>query len=242
MSDVTSNDIGLALDRLGLRPGDLVVVHSSLSSFGRVAGGAGAVVDALLRTISAGGTLFVPTFTYGTQPFDPATTPSLDGAVTEAVRRRPDAVRSHHPTHAVAGIGPAAAEVLAGHERTTPFGLASPLWRLWERGGRVLLIGVDHRANSMIHVAEEWAKVPYLDRTRVAQVVRSGGAVEEVIVRRGGCSAGFNRIDEPLRAAGRVNETTVGTARLLLAGAGDVVAAAAAMLKKDPAALLCGRA
>ena len=44
--------------------------------------------------------------------------------------------------------------------------------------------GVDHRANSMIHVAEESLRLPYLDRTRVARVVRPDGTAEEVIVRR----------------------------------------------------------
>ena len=225
-----------------MSPGDLLIVHSSLSSFGHVAGGADAVARTLLDAVSPDGTVFVPTYTYARVQFDPGTSPSFDGAITEAVRRMPGAVRSKHPTHSMAGVGPAAAEVLAGHEAlTSPFGPDSPIWRLWQRDAKVLLIGVDHRANSMIHVAEESLNLPYLNRTRVAQVVRPGAAVEEVTLRRPGCSAGFNKIDASLRRGSKVLQAKVGDASLVLVRARDVVAAAEAMLRADPAALLCDR-
>jgi aminoglycoside 3-N-acetyltransferase len=183
--------------------------------------------------------VFVPTFNYGQLPFDPATTPSLAGAITEALRRRRDALRSQQPTHPWSGIGPAAREVLDGHEHATPFGRGSPIWRLWERDARVLLLGVDHRANSMIHVAEESLDLPYLAQTRVAKLLRPDGSTDEVTVRRPGHSGGFNKVDPPLRAAGKVRETTVGQANLTLLGGHDLVAAAQAMLRHDPASLLC---
>lgn len=240
MPDITSSEILAALRKLSLRPGDLLVVHSSLSSFGAtIEGGADAVVDALLAVVSPGGSVFVPTFNYAQLPFDPATTPSLAGAISEALRRRPEALRSRQPTHPWAGTGPAAPEVLDGHERTTPFGRGSPIWRLWERDAHVLLLGVDHRANSMIHVAEESLDLPYLKQTRVARLLRPDGSNEEVTVRRPGHSGGFNKIDPLLRAAGKLRETTVGQSRFTLIGGHDLVAAAQSMLRRDPAALLC---
>jgi aminoglycoside 3-N-acetyltransferase len=242
MSDVTSTDILTALGSLGVRPGDLLVVHSSLSSFGHVIGGADAVAGALLDAVSPGGSLFVPTYTYARVPFDPVTSPSFDGAITEAVRHMPGAIRSKHPTHAMAGVGPASAEILAGHENlTSPFGPGTPIWRLWERDALVVLLGVDHRANSMVHVAEESLDLPYLRRTRVAQVVRPGGAIEEVVLRRPGCSAGFNKLDDILRAGGKLQEAKVGDATVRVARARDVVSAAERLLRDDPAALLCDR-
>ena len=48
---------------LGVSHGATVVVHSSLSAFGAVHGGAQAIVDALLHAIGESGTLVVPTFT-----------------------------------------------------------------------------------------------------------------------------------------------------------------------------------
>src|SRR5688500_962738 len=108
---VTAHHIVDAIRELGVRPGDLLLVHSSLSSFGRVTGGAPAVARALVDVVSPGGTVFVPTFNYGQLPFDPATTPSLTGAITESFRALPGAVRSLQPTHPVAAIGPEAQSI-----------------------------------------------------------------------------------------------------------------------------------
>src|SRR5688572_7012974 len=99
MSDVTPTDIVVALRSLGVAPGHLLVVHSSLSSLGRVEGGADAVARALVDAVAPGGTVFVPTFNYGKLAYDAATTPSLVGAISEATRRLPGARRSLHPTH-----------------------------------------------------------------------------------------------------------------------------------------------
>jgi aminoglycoside 3-N-acetyltransferase len=238
MSDVTQHDIVAAVRSLGVQPGDLLLAHTSLKSFGRVEGGAVTVAQALIDIVSPGGTVVVPTFNYGTLAYDPATSPSLTGAVTDAFWRLPGAMRSAHPTHAFAGFGPDAPPILRDHERVYPFGPASPLWRMWERDAWVVLIGCDHRASSMIHVAEEAMNVPYLGRTRVAHVQR-GHEVTDVIVRRPGCSNGFNVVDDPLRRAGKIRETLVGSAKLLLMRASDIFAAASVLLRNDPASLLC---
>jgi aminoglycoside 3-N-acetyltransferase len=237
--DVSRSDIVSAIRTLGVGVGDELLVHSSLSSFGRVHGGAATVVQALLDTVAPGGTVCVPTFNYGQLPYDRTTTPSLTGAITESFRRLSGAVRSGHPTHPLAALGPQAQSLLEGHERTTPFGPGSPLWRLWERDAWVLLIGCDHRANSMIHVAEEFARVPYLDRTRVTKVLQPDGRCVDIIVRRPGDSMGFNKVDAPLRARGAIRDAVVGNANLMLMRAGDVVTTASEMLKRDPDALLC---
>src|SRR4051794_27281970 len=107
MSDLTRDMIVDGLRDLGLRPGDLVVAHSSYKSFGLpVAGGPRAVAEALIDAVSPGGSVFVPAFNYGQLPYAPVTTPSLDGAVSEAFRQLPGVTRSPHPTHPLAGIGP----------------------------------------------------------------------------------------------------------------------------------------
>src|SRR5687768_12720625 len=90
---ITSAEIARALRALGLERGDCVLVHSSLSRIGRVAGGAEAVVDALLEVVGTEGTLAVPTFPFtgsmleylrSDPPFDAETTPSRMGAISEA--------------------------------------------------------------------------------------------------------------------------------------------------------------
>ena len=233
-----------ALRSLGVQSGDLLLAHTSLSSLGHVPGGAPEAAQALVDAVSPGGTVFVPTFTYDRSAFDPATSPSLVGAISEALRGFPGAVRSNHPTHSLAGIGPAAAEILAGHSGHDPFGPGSPLWRLYERDAWVLLLGCDHRANSMIHVAEELAGpevVPYLTRTRTARLRNPDGSETELTVRRPGCSAGFNAVAGPLLGARNVHQGHAGAAPLILVRAADVVYSTANLLRSNPAALLCHR-
>src|SRR5687768_16547658 len=82
--------------------------------------------------------------------------------------------------------------------------------------------------------------VAYLGRTRVARLLRDG-KVTDVLVRRPGCSNGFGAMDEPMRRTGTVRETTVGLARVTLMRAETIVAVAGDLLRRDPAALLCGR-
>jgi aminoglycoside 3-N-acetyltransferase len=122
---VTKLDIEDGLKKIGLSKGDVVAVHGSLSSFGRVEGGAETVVDALLDVLGAEGTLVVPTFTYGLDVYDPKESPSMVGAISEAVRKRTNALRSLHPTHSVAAIGELADVVTEGHEKVHAFARGS---------------------------------------------------------------------------------------------------------------------
>ena len=98
------NELENAFRSLGLGQGDIVFVHSSLSSIGYVEGGADTVVDALLGVLSQEGTLAVPTFTDsdGGVLFDPVADRSGMGRISETVRTRPQALRSVHMYHSVA--------------------------------------------------------------------------------------------------------------------------------------------
>jgi hypothetical protein len=115
---LTKERLKEGLLQIGLEPGDHVMMHSSLKSFGFVAGGADtvldAVLDAVLETVGDEGTLLVPTNTFNgsltvylrsLQEIDLRTTPSQMGKITETARTRPDFIRSIHPTHPVAGSG-----------------------------------------------------------------------------------------------------------------------------------------
>jgi aminoglycoside 3-N-acetyltransferase len=236
--EIKTPDLLSMLHDLGIASGDLLLTHSSYKSLAGAAGPPEAVARTLVDAVRPGGSSFVPTFNYGELPWNIATTRSLAGIITETFRKLPGAVRSDHPTHPLAGIGPAAAEILAGHKAVRPFGPASPVWRLWERNAWVLLIGVDHTTNSTIHVAEELMDVPYIRRVRTTTVLADGREIQ-ITVRRPPCSNGFNVVDAPLRQRGQIRETRFGNARLLLMRSRDLVAVAVDLLRDDPTALLC---
>src|SRR3954447_18018586 len=230
MESIRPEQILDTIRAMGVRGGDLLMAHTSYKSFGAaIAGGPTAVAQALVDVVAPGGSVFVPTFNYGQVPYDPAITRSFDGAVSEAFRQLPGAMRSPHPTHPLAGVGRDAAEIIREHDANAGvFASGSPFWKLWQRNAWVLLIGCGHESNSTIHVAEEIVQVPYLSRARTGQVIRDGQVVD-VTVQRPGCSNGFPKIDPALRAAGKVIDGTVGASRLMLMCASDLVATAVSL-------------
>lgn len=253
---VTERDIVAGLGRLGLEAGSVVVVHSSLSSFGHVEGGAETVIAALKSTVTPSGLLIMPTHTYclkgrpGVQPFDPRTTPSETGIIPSVFWHQGDVVRSRHPTHSVAAWGDRAAELVADHDRRGPVGHDSPLDRAATWGGHVLQMGTSHGTNTTLHLAEVLADVPYLATPyrvkwgTTALVLRDDGSVDEVEMvanERPGCSGGFRAVEPLLEAGGLTRETTIGRCRARLTRMSDLLRVAVEMLRLDPAALLCRR-
>lgn len=182
-----------ALESLG-RPGyRVVLVHSSLSACGYIPGGALTVIEAL-RTWCEGATLVMPTHTYCypdaeglSKTFDPKSTPSVVGAIGDMFWRQPSVVRSLHPTHSLAAVGPMAATVIAGHDLcTTPCGVGTPYHRLVEWDAGVLMFGVTFDSYTLFHTAEDAAEVPYLYERNpyLLQVREPDGGVRKFSLRR----------------------------------------------------------
>jgi aminoglycoside 3-N-acetyltransferase len=87
--------------------------------------------------------------------FDRAVTRSYGvGVLPEVVRTWPGAERSDHPHTSFAAVGPAAAELMAGHRLDCQLGEASPLAALERAGGSVLLLGVGFDRCTTFHLAE----------------------------------------------------------------------------------------
>ncbi len=170
MFTLTRQDLVLGLRSLGLNAGDNVLVHSSLSSFGYVEGGAETVIDALLDVVTSTGTVIVPTLT-GNETlsvenppvFDVKETSAWTGVIPETLRKRSEAVRSLHPTHSVAAIGKNAHLLTQGHQYSvTPCDESSPYGCLaLHPDSYILLIGVDHQSSTMFHYIEEVVGVEY---------------------------------------------------------------------------------
>jgi len=223
---VTRADIVAGLREIGLRPGDLVQVHSSLSAFGYVEDGADTVVDALLEVLGSEGTLMVPTFNHGREAvFDPATSPSVSGKITEAVRARPQAHRSVHPTHAYCAIGLLAEWLTSEHLEIGTFDWNCPLGKLIQRDGLILLLGVGMNTNTAAHIAEARFGAPCLGiREHPRKVLLDGQVIDAWSVRwrRGKCRVEWEPIEEAMRARGMIRDGRIGDGKLMLMRACDM--------------------
>lgn len=185
----TRDSLADDLRGIGIRPGEALLVHSSLSSLGWVCGGAEALVSALLDALGEDGTLIVPAHSGGnsdpsewshppvpenwwptiraTMPaYDPRTSPTRGvGVVPETVRNWPGAVRSAHPQTSFAAVGPRAAELTEGHRIDDRLGESSPLARLEEAGARVLLLGSGYDSCTAFHLAEYRLPAPLVENS-----------------------------------------------------------------------------
>jgi aminoglycoside 3-N-acetyltransferase len=174
----TVKGISADLRNLGLQSGQTVLVHSALSAFGYVVGGERTVVTALLDTLGPDGTLVVPTHSsdlsdprHWSHPPIPQTwwetvraeMPAYDpqltgtrkmGAIPEFVRHLPGAQRSAHPTSSFCALGPNADFITANHALDNGFDDHSPLGRLYDLEASILLLGVGHLNNTVLHLAE----------------------------------------------------------------------------------------
>ena len=218
---LTREDIVADLQRLGVTPGMDLIVHSSLSAIGWVRGGAETVVDALLEAVGPEGTLLMPSFHHrAADIFNPAVTPTTNGAIPDAFWRRPGVVRSMHPTHAVAACGPRAAEWCANHVEIGIWAAKSPIGRLIHAGGYLLGLGVDHTSSTAYHVAEVSLDAPCLDSFGDPRpVVMPDGSVQQVPGlrwRAGTCPVSPRRLNEDLDRAGRQRHGKVGRADCVL--------------------------
>ena len=152
---------------LGVRAGDVLLVHSAMKPLGPVEGGCAGVLDALFDVLTGTGTLLMPALTYTTvtkeQPvFSAAGSPSCVGKLSEAFRRTPGVLRSVHPTHSVCAAGKLAWELTGEHllDRT-PVGPHSPFRKLVGCGGKILMLGCGLSPNTFMHGVEEEAQVSY---------------------------------------------------------------------------------
>lgn len=156
------------LQRLGLKKGDAVLIHSSYKSMGGLCGGIQTLVEALLSVISDTGTLIAPTLTYRdvsveNPVFHYENTPSCVGAVSEYIRTMDGAVRSIHPTHSCAALGAKQDWYIRGHELDrTPVGDNSPFYKLQADGGKVLMLGCGLKCNTSMHGVEEHFPTAYV--------------------------------------------------------------------------------
>ena len=186
---ITQERLQADLRALGLEPGMVVCVHTSLRRMGWVCGGAVTLIRALQEAVRSFGTIVMPTHSgdysdpqvwenppvprswwqtiRDTMPaFDPEITPTRGvGRVPELFRTFPDVVRSSHPQVSFAAWGEQAIEIASDHALEFGLGDTSPLGRLYDADASVALLGAGFETNTSFHLAEYRAQ--YASKERV---------------------------------------------------------------------------
>jgi aminoglycoside 3-N-acetyltransferase len=240
---VSTAEVAHQLGRLGVEPGGVLLVHTSFRAVRPVANGPAGLIQALRDALGPEGTLVMPSWTGSDDdPFDPRTTPASPdlGIVADTFWQLRGVVRSNH-LQAFAAVGPQAAHITADPLPLPPHIPASPVGRVHEHDGQVLLLGVGHDANSTLHLAELMADVPYR-LPKHCTVLQNGRPTRIDYGENDHCCQRFALADNWLRARGLQSEGTVGHAQgrpnARLARARDIVAVAIEHLRRDPLVFL----
>ena len=184
----TIHTIKRDLRNLGIKEGDIVLVHSSMSKLGWVCGDEVTVVQALLDVVGKEGTIVMPAHTGGntnpdswshppvpetwrepirrTMPsFNVKNTPTRGmGKIAECFRNYEGTVRSNHPQLSFCANGRFKNEIVEKHDLSYALGMNSPLGKLYELDAKILLLGVGYSNCTSMHVAETLVSKPNLVR------------------------------------------------------------------------------
>jgi aminoglycoside 3-N-acetyltransferase len=163
----TERSLLLDLQHSGIAAGDTILVHSSLSKIGNVIRGGKTVIDTLIAHIGPEGNIAMPSYSYvdsmektSRTPeyvFDPLTSPSIVGKITEEFRKLPGVERSVHPTHSICVFGPKSTFITEGHlAAKTNFGKDTPFHRIRELNGKIVGLGINLGPVTIYHTVEDF--------------------------------------------------------------------------------------
>lgn len=222
------------LRSLGVEDGGVLLVHTSFRAVAPIQDGPEGLIAALGEAVGRGGTLVMPAWSGGDEVFDPARSQVSKGlgVVPRTFSSMPEVLRSGH-VHAFAARGPLAREILRDPLPLPPHIPASPVGRVHEVDGQVLLLGVNHDADTTIHLAEILGGAPYrVSKSRM--VLENGMPTRLVYGENDHCCARFTLVDDWLRAAGHQSEGVVGRAPARLARSRAIVDCVVPRLERDP--------
>jgi aminoglycoside 3-N-acetyltransferase len=197
---ITPGDIEEALSSAGVRQGETLMLHASLSRIGWIVGGVQTLIDSILSRLGPRGLLAMPAHSNDLSdpanwenppvpetwvrvirdhmpPYDPGRSPALRlGMAAEYFRSLPGVVRSAHPHYSLAALGPEAEDLTANHALDFSMSDSSPYGRLYAKNSRILLFGVGYENCTLLHVAEYLAHWPgKQEEAYRAPVERRGG-------------------------------------------------------------------
>lgn len=177
---LTRPDLIEDLKRIGLVEGDLVMVHAGVSRIGALINGPDTLIDALLEVVGTSGTVMAYTdwdARYedlldgdGCVPepwrgriagYDASRSRAIrdNGVFPEFLRTTPGAKRSANPGASIAAVGEMAGWLASGHVLDYGYGEISPLAKLVEAGGKILMVGAPLDTMTLLHHAEHLARI-----------------------------------------------------------------------------------
>lgn len=186
------------LAALGLEAGQTVMMHGSFKSLGGLMGGPNTVIDSLLDVLGEQGTLMMyvgwndmpdfydippdeqPLYRQHHPPFDPLTARAVrdHGILADCLRTWPNVRRSLNPEASMAAVGRQADEITRDHPLNFGYGLGTPLHRLSEWGGKVLILGSPVSTVTLLHHAEALANMRHKNLVRHhCPILRDGKTV-----------------------------------------------------------------
>lgn len=235
---ISSSQLTQQLLDLGVTPGSVLLVHCAFSKVKPVENGPVGLITALQSALGPNGTLVMPSMSDDDeQPFNPRMTPCLGmGVVANTFWHLPNVLRSDSP-HAFAASGPHAARIMAAHPIDVPHGLDSPVGRVYDLDGQVLLLGVDHDANTTIHLAEYLAGVRYR-RKKYLFLLQNGQPVRFDYEEIDHCCQNFQLVNQWLEARNLQRWGRVGHAEARLARSRDIVDVVVEHLQHDETVFL----
>lgn len=186
---VTGSQAVAELRRCGIGDGDVLLTHSALRPFGDVPGGATTIAAALREAVGPTGTVVAPAFTFRhevveTPVIDPANDYSEMGAISEAIRVTPGALRSTAYRHSFSAIGGQAATITGTDPGLSVFDLRSTFGRLLALNAKIVLLGLTYVSCTSFHFGEYLVQIP--DRHLVERPVRlrreDGGLTPAVLL------------------------------------------------------------
>src|SRR5262245_3649467 len=220
---ISRRQLSKQLRDLGVEPGRVLLVHTSFAKIRPIEDGPQGLIAALRSALGPQGTLVMPSMTEDDDhPFDPKTTPCIGmGIVSDMFWRLPGVLRSDNPS-AFAAVGGQAVRITAPHPIDPPHGLNSPVGRVYELDGQVLLLGVGHDANTTIHLAESLAGVRYR-RKKYVTVVKEGKPTRVDYQEIDHCCHKFNLVDRWLEERGLQRKGDVGHAEARVVRSQDII-------------------
>lgn len=241
---INLQDLIVGFTELGLREGDIVLVHSSFKSFGGVIGGPQTVIDTLMSILTEEGTLIMPTFNFdfcSGKPFDVRNTPSQMGILTELVRLNPKSKRTIHPVYSFTILGKLR-DTLGNLKYESGYGKESIFAKLRELDGKIMTIGLPYN-NCMTffhHIEEiETCDYRYFKEfkgfiTDHENITKEGKAILYVRDLQRGVQTDVDKMGKILESEGIVKITNIGISTVRLMKANSVYLRTAEEMKRNP--------